>query len=240
MLAAIDNKETLMMRRLVLPLALLATAWAGAGCATEQKMVKTPRYTLSYPDYWKVQSVAQKDGEPTHVVIGKYSETTMSSPGETSGTAGANYETSMADIDVRIYAWPAQAEAPDATQQAAQLMFKDPDLQMDKLGRMPDQRNECGNEFKRKYSLLGGDHEPLDLASRPGHRMIVVGAQSQGTLIGVASRVPYEQDVGLYCYNLGNMRTQLQLLLDGIKLASSAPAPGGAPPPTGGGDGQPK
>jgi hypothetical protein len=228
-----------MTRRSVLPLTLLATALVSIGCATEQKMLKTSRYTLSYPDYWKVNSVAQKDGEATHVTIGKYSETVMTAPGGEANNSAAAYEASQADVDVHLYAWPAPAEAGDATQQAAQLMFKDPELQMDKLGRMPDQRDECGNDFKRKYTMLGSEHETLDLASRPGHRMIVVGAQSQGTLMGVASRVPYEQDVGLYCHNLSNMRIQLQLFLDGVKLVtnSPAPAPPGAPAAGGGGGG---
>jgi hypothetical protein len=224
------------MRRRVLPvlgLALFAVATA-SGCATEQKMLKTSRYTLSYPDFWKVESVAQKDGDPTHVTIGKYSETIVAS-GE-GATGSSNYEAQQADIDVRIFAWPAPAEAGDATAQAAQLMFKDPDLHMDKQGRMPDQRDECGNQFKRKYKVFGADREPFDLASRPGHRMILVGAQDSGTLLGVVTRVPYEQDAGLYCHNLINMQTQLQILLDGLKLASSTPAapPGGtAPPPSG-------
>jgi hypothetical protein len=224
-----------MTRQFVLLSTLLATA---LGCATEQKMLTTSRYTLSYPDYWKVNSVAQKDGDPTHVTIGKYSETVMTQPGDATNPVAnsptAAYESSQADVDVRIYAWPAPAESGDATQQAAQLMFKDPDLQMDKLGRMPESQQECGNEFKRKYTIFGTEHETLDLANRPGHRVIVVGAQSQGTLLGVASRVPYEQDVGLYCFNLGYMRTQLQLFLDGVKLAGTTPA---ATTTTGGGAG---
>jgi hypothetical protein len=238
-----------MTRQFLLPLTLLATALVSTGCATEQKMLKTSRYTLSYPDYWKIGSVAQKDGEPTHVTIGKYSETVMTQPGDATNPAAnsatAAYESSQAEVDVRIYSWPAPADSGDATQQAAQLMFKDPELQMDKLGRLPDQRGECGSDFKRKYTFLGGEHETLDLANRPGHRLIVVGAQGQGTLLGVAARVPFEQDVGLYCFNLGYMRTQLQLFLDGLQVAGSPPAspppagspspapPPAAPPPTG-------
>jgi hypothetical protein len=108
--------------------------------------------------------------------------------------------------------------------QAAQLMLKDPDLQLDKMGRMPEQRDECGSQFKRKFTLLDAQHETLDMASRPGHRMIIVGGQSGGTLLGVASRGPFEQDVGLYCHNLGNMQIQLQHVLDGLKLVQGAPA----------------
>jgi hypothetical protein len=212
-------------------LAALAGA-ASSGCATEQKMLRTPRYTLSYPDYWKVDSVAQKDGEATHVTIGKYSETIVNA-GEGATGSSANYEASQADVDVRIFAWPIPAEGVDPSQAAAQLMFKDPDLEMQKQGRLPPERQECGRDFKRKFTLLGEQHETFDLASRPGHRLIVVGGQSQGTLLGVAARVPYEQDMGLYCHNLSNMMTQLQTLLDGIKLVSGPPAPG-APPATSG------
>jgi hypothetical protein len=205
-----------------------------SGCATEQKMLKTGRYTLSYPDYWKVESVAQKDGEATHVTIGKYSETIVNQ-GEGS-TAQSTYEASQADIDVRIYAWPTPEQKVDPTQAAAQLMSVDPALEMAKMGRLPPERQECSRDFKRKFSLLGQEHETLDLASRPGHRMIVVGGESQGTLLGVVSRVPYEQDVGLYCHNLSNMMTQLQTLLDGLKLTSgpaAAPSPAAsAAPPT--------
>jgi len=48
----------------------------------------------------------------------------------------------------------------------------------------------------------------------------------------VVSRVPYEQDVGLYCHNLSNMMTQLQTLLDGLKV-NPAPAPVPSPAATG-------
>jgi hypothetical protein len=209
------------------PLLFLAAA---SGCATEQKMVKTSRYTLSYPDYWKVNAVAQKDGEPTKVTVGKFSETVMST-GE-GATAASQYEAQQADVDVRIYAWPAPAEAGDPTMQAAQLMVSDPDLKMDKQGRMPEQRDECGREFKRKFSMFGKEHDTLDLASRPGHRLIVVGGQEQGSLIGVMTRVPYEQDTGLYCHNLSNMKLQLQNVLDGLKPVSPAAAPPAAPPAT--------
>jgi hypothetical protein len=219
-----------------LPLTLLAAALCGtltSGCATEQKTLKTARYTLSYPDYWKVDSLAKKDGEATHVTIGKYSETIVNQ-GEGS-TAQSTYEASQADVDVRIYAWPTPEQKVDATQAAAQLMSVDPALDMQKMGRMPPERQECSRDFKRKFTVLGQEHETLDLASRPGHRMIVVGGESQGTLVGVVSRVPYEQDVGLYCHNLSNMMTQLQTLLDGLKV-NPAPAPspaaaGPAPPP---------
>jgi hypothetical protein len=218
-----------------LPLTLLAAALCGtltSGCATEQKTLKTGRYTLNYPDYWKVDSVAQKDGEATHVTIGKYSETIVNQ-GEGS-TAQSTYEASQADVDVRIYAWPTPEQKVDPTQAAAQLMSVDPALEMQKMGRMPPERQECSRDFKRKFTVLGQEHETLDLASRPGHRMIVVGGDSQGTLVGVVARVPYEQDVGLYCHNLSNMMTQLQTLLDGLKLnsgppAGAAPAASGAP-----------
>ena len=49
-----------------------------SGCASEQKVLRAPHYTLTHPDYWKVESVAKQDGEPTLVKIGRYSSTVMS------------------------------------------------------------------------------------------------------------------------------------------------------------------
>ena len=72
-----------------------------------------------------------------------------------------------------------------------------------------------------------------EVRSSPGFRSILLGAKSEGRLIGVMARVPYEQDGGLFCHNLSNMRTQLQTLLDGltVKPAGAAPAPAAAAPP---------
>jgi hypothetical protein len=216
---------------------LLMTGVLGAlGCATETKVVRTPYYTLSHPDFWKVKSVAAKPAEPTVVTIGQYGSSTVT---EGSGaTEDSMYETSQAEVEVRIYAWPELAgttEAASPSEQVSQLLFKDPELQLEKHGLVNQQQAECGREFKRKYKVLGTEQAPLDLIARPGWRTILLGGKSQNVLVGVVSRVPYEQDGGLYCHNLNNMRTQLELVLGGLQPASNggpappAPAPSKTP-----------
>jgi hypothetical protein len=221
---------------------VLVTALAGAaGCATENKVVRTPYYTISHPDFWQVKSVAQKPGEPTLVVIGQYGSTVIN---EGSGaTEGAMYESSQADVEVRVFAWPEPTGAPEnatPSQQVSQLLFEDPELKLNKHGLVPQQQSECGREFQRKYNLLGTEQTPLDLLVQPGWRTIVLGGKAPGLLVGVVSRVPYEQDAGLYCHNLSNMRTQLETFLAGLTPASppapgspaaaATPAPAAAPP----------
>jgi hypothetical protein len=213
---------------LVPPVLLAALALASVGCATENKMLQTPRYSLSYPEFWKVESVAQKDGDATHVVIGKYSDTNMNNGEGAQGNA--IFETSQADVDVHIFAWPAVSgeDAKNVPMKVRSLLLNDASLALDKQGRMPEDRDECGRQFKPKFNFLGGQVDTLDMASRPGRRFILVGGQSGGTLLGVVTSVPYEQDGGLYCHNLNNMRIQLQYVLDGLTVK---PAPAAAPAP---------
>jgi hypothetical protein len=210
-------------------LALVFAAVASNGCAIENKVVKTPHYTLTYPDYWKVDKVGEKDGEATHVTITKYSTGTIT---EGSGAVDA-MEGSQADVDVRIYAWSAAAAISEPTKKAVDLMAADSALDLGKQAQIAEGSRECGSDFKSKMKLLNADQYPLDLLSRPGHRLILVGGVSQGVLVGVAARVPYEQDKGLYCHNLNNMRVQMQNLLDGIAVvpAGAAPAASAPPPP---------
>ncbi|HEY0711562.1 MAG TPA: hypothetical protein VGF45_02740, partial [Polyangia bacterium] len=83
------------------------------------------------------------------------------------------------------------------------------------------------------YTFFGETRDPEDLLKRPGFRTIVVGAKKNDVLYGVLTRVPYEQDPGLYCYNLRNMQLQLQNLLTGLQPeagpAPASPAAAGAP-----------
>jgi hypothetical protein len=220
-----------LLRSSVLAFALLALG--SIGCATETKVLKTSQITLAYPEYWKVEKVGEKDGEPTRVTIGRYSTGVIN---EGSGAQDL-YESSQADVDVRIYTWPDVPGAEEATKKATELMYTDPDLQLEKQGIISDTSRECGRAFKAKFTILKSDAYPLELMSRPGFRSILVGASSNGRLVGVAARVPFEQDGGLYCHNLSNMRTQLQTLLDGLSVstggATAAPPapPGDAPKP---------
>ena len=210
---------------------VLTGVLAGLGCATEQKQVRTPYYTLSHPDFWKVKSVAAKPAEPTIVSIGQYGNSIVN---EGSGaTEAAIYESSQAEVEVRIFAWPEPAgfsDVADPTERVSQLLFEDPDLKLGSHSLIAQQQTECGREFQRKYTVLGAQQAPFDLLVRPGWRTILLGGKAPGLLVGVVSRVPYEQDGGLYCHNLSNMRTQLQTVLAGLNpVAPGAQASTKAP-----------
>jgi hypothetical protein len=209
----------------------LVSALGSAGCATEQKSVKTPFYTLNHPDFWKVKSVAQKDGEPTVLSIGRYSTTVI---GDGAGaTPDAQYENSMADVDVYIFAWPGKA-GENPTRQVTELLWEDPTLKIKSYGRIPADRGECGREFATKYPVFKTPQDTLDLAAQPGNRLILIGGRQEALLVGVVAKVPYEQDAGLYCHNLSNMRVQLQHVLEAlvpVPGAGNAPAPAATPPP---------
>jgi hypothetical protein len=228
------------MRRILsaCQLAVLAaglSALGSSGCATEQKVIKTPYYTLAHPDFWKVKSVAQKEGEPTVLSIGRYSTTVVNDGA--GATPDAVYENSQADVDVHIYAWPGKAEGEQPTEQVKRLLWEDPTLKIGSYARVPQDRGECGKDFASKFNVFKTPQDTLDLASMPGNRVIVIGGKQDQLLVGVVTKVPYEQDVGLYCHNLANMRIQLQNVLDGLVVtagAAPAPAPATTTPPAGG------
>jgi hypothetical protein len=210
------------LSRVLLVACVVGTA-ATTGCATENQVTKGPHFSLSHPDFWKVKSVASKDGEATTVSIGRYSETVMNEG--VGATNSAQYESTQADVEVRIFTWPGVEDGGNPSLRVAQLITPIPDLQLDRAARVPADK-ECGSDFARKYTLAGQAREPLDLLNRPGFRTIIVGATTDGVLAGVLARVPFEQDTGLYCHNLSNMRTQLGLLLEGLTITG-----GGAPAP---------
>jgi hypothetical protein len=199
----------------------LVLTLAAVGCATEQQLT-TPQYTLTHPDYWKVKSTASKPGEPTVLSIGRYNTSVM----DTGEGNDSEYEKSESEVDVRIIAWPLPPDTKDPSEKVAELLVNDPDLQLAKHGRLPDSARECGQEFKKKYTIFQQEETPLDLLMRPGFRTIVVGGKAQGNLYGVVARVPFEQDVGLFCHNRKNLQLQLQNVLNGL-----TPTGGGGPPP---------
>jgi hypothetical protein len=207
-------------------LGALVLGLGSVGCASATKVTQGPGYALSHPDYWKVKSVATKDGEPTIVNIGTYSNTVVNEG--VGADLSAGYEASQAEVEARIYKWTQEEKAPDPTKKVAGLLIQDPDLKLQEHAQVSEQANECGADFKRKYTVLKHDETPMDLLKRPGFRTILVGTQQDNVLLGVVSRVPYEQDTGLYCHNLSNMKTQLQTLLDNLVL--TAPAAGASPP----------
>jgi hypothetical protein len=227
--------------RLAARLTILAaglSALGSAGCATEQKIVKTPYYTLNHPDFWKVKSVAQKDGEPTVLSIGRYSTTVVNDG--SGATPDSLYENSQAEVDVHIYAWPGKAEGDHPTELVKRLLWEDPTLKIGSYARVPQDRGECGKDFAQKFTVFKVPQDTLDLATMPGNRLIVIGGKQDTLLVGVVTKVPYEQDPGLYCHNLSNMRLQLQNVLDGLvatpggpPAAAPAAPPAGTPPPAG-------
>jgi hypothetical protein len=190
-----------------------------AGCGAGQQVLKTPQYTLSHPDYWKIKSTASKPGEPTVLSIGRFSATVMDIGEGTDST----YESSEAEVEVRIIAWPAPPDPADPSEAVGALLREDPDLQLARHGRLPDSAQECGQTFRKKFTIFRTPQMPLDLLVRPGFRTIVIGARAQGWLYGVVARVPFEQDMGLFCHNRNNLQLQLQVVLDGLSPAG----PGG-------------
>jgi hypothetical protein len=184
------------------------------------------------PDFWQVKSEGLIDGAPTVVIIGKYGSAIIDEGSGALGSKATNYESVQADVEVRVFAWPASPKAEDPSVMVGNLLARDPTLHLTRHVALPDQPLECGL-LKKKYTILANQQEPLDLVSRPGWRTIVVGGTAQGNLVGVVARVEYEQDMGRYCHNLSNMQVQLQNLLDGLTgvTAPGAAAAGGASGP---------
>jgi hypothetical protein len=182
-------------------------------------VLRTPQYTLTHPSYWKVKKVASKPGEATMLSIGRYSTTVM----DTGEGTDSVYERSEAEVDVRIVAWPAPPTAGEPSQQAAELLWNDPELQIPKHGRLDASVRECGDEFMKKFTIFSAQEMPIDLVMVPGWRTIVIGGKAQGLLVGVVARVPFEQDVGLFCHNRRNLQLQLQNVLSGLTPATGAP-----------------
>ena len=84
-------------------------AWA-RDAPSANKQVKTPRYTLTMPDFWEVKGEGLKDGAPTTVIIGRYGSAIIDEGSGAIEARGMNYEAVQADVQVRIYAWPRVAE----------------------------------------------------------------------------------------------------------------------------------
>ena len=103
------QRKTALLPLLVSTVLAIAAA-STSGCASEQKLLRAPHYTLSHPDYWKVESVAKQDGEPTFVKIGRYSNTVMSEG--VGADESTPYEASQADVEVRLFTWNEQGNAP--------------------------------------------------------------------------------------------------------------------------------
>lgn len=198
---------------------LLIAAAAASGCATQSQVV-TSDYALTVPSYWKVERAAKQPGEGTKVLIVPYGDAVID---QGPGAQAGNYDVRTADVEVWIYAWPAQSgdeAAGTAAEQVFRLLAPMPELSLSGLSRVPEQPPEC-DRFPRGYTVAGQTTQPLDLIRRPGHRVIVVGARVQERLLGVLARVEFEQDLARYCHNLRNMQVQLQNLLDGMQVGDT-------------------
>ena len=174
------QRKTTLLPLLVSTVLAIAAA-STSGCASEQKVLRAPHYTLTHPDYWKVESVAKQDGEPTLVKIGRYSSTVMNEG--VGADESTPYESSEAEVEVRVYTWNDQGNAPPAMAVVNKLA-DDTTLKLTKHGRVTADRGECGKDFQRKYNCLGTDQEPLDLAMQPGFRTIVLGGKNGPVLTG--------------------------------------------------------
>jgi hypothetical protein len=207
---------------------LLALVGAAAGCGTGTQQLATTHYTLTHPDYWKVKKQSARDGDPTIVVIQQYGSAVIDEGAGAMASKDQNYDAVTADVEVRLYTWP-DPGGDDPTQLVSQALVRDPDLQLNRHLVIPDNPPECG-VYPKKYTIFGNAQTPIDLVSRPGWRTIVVGGRANGMLLGVVSRVEYEQDMARECHNLSNMRVQLQNLFDG--LVANTTGAGAKPPPT--------
>jgi hypothetical protein len=203
---------------------LLATVAVGCGTGTQQ--LATSHYTLTHPDYWKVKKQAARDGDPTIVLIQQYGSAVIDEGAGAMAAKDQNYDAVTADVEVRLYTWP-DPGGDDPTKLVSQALVRDQDLQLNRHLVIPDNPPECG-VYPKKYMIFGSQQTPLDLVSRPGWRTIVVGARANGFLLGVVSRVEYEQDMARECHNLSNMRVQLQNLFDGLAANNTGGKP--APP----------
>lgn len=180
----------------------------------------TPQYALAMPDFWEVKQTAQGFDEPTKVVIGQYGDAVIN---DGSGTVGA-YDSVTADVHVWVYVWKADATNQDALERTFARLLQVPELALTEHQQIPEQPMECGT-FPKAARLGGKTLPTLDLVKRPGWRTMVLGGAFDVGLVGVLARVDYEQDVGRYCHNLRNMRTQVQNLLDGLQLGTPKALP---------------
>src|SRR3954454_114174 len=108
---------------------LLIAAVAASGCATGSSRVLTEHYTLTHPDFWKVKKPAEKDGEPTVVVIPQYGSAVIDEGTGSMAAKDQNYDAVTADVEVRVYAWSdPDSNAPNPTDQVSRLLMTDRDL----------------------------------------------------------------------------------------------------------------
>ena len=204
---------------------VLGAVFGGTGCAPGNQELRTNRIALNHPEFWQVKNVAKVDGEATYLRIGSYGTAVIDDGTGAIEGKGTNYESVQAEVEARIYAWPAPASNDDALTAVGRLLGPDKDLQLSRHSLVSEQPPECGL-FKKKYKIFGVQQSVIDLVSRPGWRTIIIAGQADGVLLAVITRVEFEQDANRFCHNLSNMQTQLQNLLDGLRVQNGAVLPG--------------
>ncbi len=208
------------------PAFILFASILGAGCATGDLQVRTSRYTVTHPEFWEVAQVGNDMGAPTIIKITPYGNANMDNTPDMRSLS--RNDARLADVELRIYAWPAHPSIAQPTQEAgARLMKEDPGLGLRQHTLVPEIPPEC-NVLPKKFRVFGVDQEPANLIQRGQWRTIVIGGQSEGTLLGVVARVGY--DAPRLCENLRNLQVSLQNALDGIRPAAGATAPPAKPP----------
>jgi hypothetical protein len=207
---------------------LVLGALAGA-CAAGQQELRTPRYAAAHPDFWRVKEVGRQDGQASLVIVPQFGDAVIDDSASGRGSRNS-YETLQAEVELRLYGWARPEGLQDPTREVLARIADDPTLELRRATPVMETPPECG-QWKRKFRLFGQMQDPVEVVSRPGFRTVIVGGSTSSSLVGVVARVPFEQDMGLYCHNLRNLRIQLQNLLDGLRPADgSAPAAAPAPP----------
>ena len=197
-------------------LACLLLVAGSAGCATSRNVVRTPHYTLAHPPHWKVKTVATKLGEQTTLSIGRPAVMAMSQGSAGGGAAGGP----LADVDVRIVAWPdLDAGTVDPSEKVGQLLRSNTELQLAKHERLAPAAQECGRPLAATFTVFGRAQAPLELRQQPGWRTVVIGGRTEGVLVGVVARVPFEQEGERFCRDRDNLRAQLQSVLAGLEFS---------------------
>jgi hypothetical protein len=202
-----------------------ALALLSVGCAAGNRQIKTPRYSLTVPDYWEVKQTGDGAGKPTSLTISQFDGAVIDDG--TGAGAGAAYEGRMAPVDVRIFAWP-DAGGGDAIAEVTGKLAGDTELELTTYARVAEQPIECGR-FARTFKWQGAELKPIDVIKQLKYRAMVLGQRREGTLLGLVARVEFEQDMIRYCQNLINMQVQVQNLLDALQVEAGVPPGAGAP-----------
>jgi len=198
-------------------LVLAAYAVGAVACAGQKELV-TPQYMLTMPGFWEIKATSKAAGEPSEVVIGQYGDAFID---RGTGSGGSQYDAVTSDVHVWVYAWPAPPAGISVLDQSRLHLRGNAVLALPSHALIPDLPMECGR-FPRSFRLRGQTLPAVELVRRPGWRTTLLAGVFDSWLVAVVARVDFEQDVARYCHNLQNMRTQVQNLLDGLRVGTGA------------------